>query len=380
MPHTILAVDDEPAGLRAVQRTLAESCRVLTAASGAAACAVLAAEPVALMVVDQRMPDMLGTQLLARTAASHPDIVRLLLTGYTEIDTLVDAINAGHVYHYLTKPWEPAQLRLAVYRGLEHFEAEMERQRLLRELRQACSRLQREAEQKGRLLTLAAHELGTPLHVLVNSLDLLAGCELPADACRWIATARRNSDWLGRGLAQMMAGGRWQQRLLPLRPRPTDVDALLAGMCARLEAAALAAQRRLTIEYRCCDDLPLTDVDAVWFERAVTNLMSNAVRFTADGGAIQVCIRAEASELSVAVADSGVGIDADHLDEMFEPFSAAGGDVLLHTSGGLGFGARGLGLGLAIARAVAEQHGGSLTAFSEKGQGSCFKLSVPLHP
>ncbi|MBI3783198.1 MAG: hybrid sensor histidine kinase/response regulator [Deltaproteobacteria bacterium] len=378
MSRAVLAVDDEPASLRAVQRALADSCRVLSASSGSAAWEVLATQPVALMVVDQRMPDMLGTQLLARTAATYPDVVRLLLTGYAEVDTLIDAINAGHVYHYLTKPWEPAELRLAVGRGLERYEATLERHRLLGELTNACQRLEREAEQKGRLLTLAAHELGTPLHVLMNSLDLLSAGGIAPAAWPWLQTARRNAAWLGRGLAQMMTAGGWRQRPLPLRGKDTDLRCLLASVCARFAQASVDGGRRLRFDVRIAAAPAAIWIDPLWIERAVANLLSNAVRFTPDDGAIRVRTAVTPEHVEVAVSDSGIGIDAAHLDQVFEPFSAATGDVLLHTSGELAFGARGLGLGLAIARSVADQHGGTLTVTSQLGAGSCFTLRLPL--
>ena len=92
--YVLLVVDDEPASVRAIVRALAEDYQVLTARGGREALAVLAAQPVAMMIVDQRMPDMPGTELLARSAQEHPDMIRVLLTGYTAVETLVDAINA----------------------------------------------------------------------------------------------------------------------------------------------------------------------------------------------------------------------------------------------------------------------------------------------
>src|SRR5262250_203383 len=138
---TVLAVDDEPASRRAIARALAEDCQVLTAGGPAQGLAILAARPVAMLIADQRMPDMPGTELLAASARQHPDVIRVLLTGYTDVETLVDAINAGHVYSYLTKPWEPRELRLLVRRGLERHAAEAERRRLLAELEDTCNRL-----------------------------------------------------------------------------------------------------------------------------------------------------------------------------------------------------------------------------------------------
>src|SRR5262249_42577422 len=193
---TVLAVDDEPASLRAIARALAEDCQVLTAGGGAQGLAILAAQPVAMLIADQRMPDMTGTELLAASAWQHPDVIRILLTGYTDVETLVDAINAGHVYCYLTKPWEPRELRLLVLGGWHRHAAVGERRRLLDELGTTCNRLQREVEQKTRMLAVAAHELGTPLHVLSNALDLMSIAGDSPTAAEWLDTAQRSAAWL----------------------------------------------------------------------------------------------------------------------------------------------------------------------------------------
>src|SRR5215469_13762107 len=109
--HTVLAVDDEPANQRAVRRALSDDCRVLTAGSGAEALALMAREPVALVIADHRMPGMSGGEFLAETVDHYPEVIRIVLTGYPEVDTLLDAINRAHVYHFLGKPWDVRELR-----------------------------------------------------------------------------------------------------------------------------------------------------------------------------------------------------------------------------------------------------------------------------
>jgi two-component system sensor histidine kinase/response regulator len=372
---TVLIVDDEPASLRAVQRALADDCDVMAANGAQQALAALAGVPVAMLIADQRMPGMLGTELLASCAVQAPEVIRILLTGYTDIETLVEAINAGHVYAYLTKPWEPSELRLVVRRGLEHHAVEAERRRLVRALEQSCERNRREAAQKTRLLAVAAHELGTPLHVLANALELLAATALPPEAGEWLDAARRSATWLGRGLAQLSRGARSQPERLQLRCRLVDIGRLLRDLVASFAAALAARKLRLGVDVPA--EGPLLDVDPVWLRRALANVLSNAIRFTPDGGQLRLTVRAEAATLTIAVADTGIGIEPGVLEEIFEPFSEAGGDLLLHTSGGLEFGSRGLGLGLAIAKAVLEQHGGCITVDSRPGGGSCFTCVLP---
>src|SRR6185369_8772672 len=134
----VLAVDDEPVNQRAIRRTLSEDCRVLTAGGGAEALELMARHPVALVIADQRMPGMSGAELLAEIVERHPNVIRIVLTGYTDVDTLLDTINRGHIYHFLSKPWDARELRQVVRRGLDRFNANAERGRLLAELQATC--------------------------------------------------------------------------------------------------------------------------------------------------------------------------------------------------------------------------------------------------
>lgn len=122
MSYKILIVDDEPANLRTLARLFRDQYHVLTAGSGTEALELLDQHDVALLITDQRMPGMTGIQLLKNTVSLRPRMVRMILTGYTDIEALVEAINCGHVYRYVTKPWNNDELRLTVKRALEHFE------------------------------------------------------------------------------------------------------------------------------------------------------------------------------------------------------------------------------------------------------------------
>jgi signal transduction histidine kinase len=374
--HAVLAVDDEPANQRAVRRALSDDCRVLTAGSGGEALALMEREPIALVISDQRMPGMSGGAFLAETMQRHPAVIRIVLTGYPDMDTLLEAINRNHVYHWLGKPWDARELRLVVRRGLERFAAMAERTQLLEELRLSCVRAQREAEQKSRLLTLAAHELGTPLHILVNAMELLRAAELPDGAAAWIDSAERATAWLMRAVGQLHDAARLRERRVAVCPQAVPVEALVATAVTEIRRAAAAR----ILDIAAGDSVPRLAVwaDPYWLRQALDGLLSNAVRFTPDGGRVRVTARAEDGWGVLAVSDTGMGIAAEHLGEVFEPFSAAGGDPLLHGSGRLAFGARGLGLGLAMVKAIATAHGGTVAVESAPEQGSRFVLRLPL--
>jgi DNA-binding NtrC family response regulator len=130
MSYKILIVDDEPANLRALERLFRQHYEVLTANSGAEALEILGHHDVALLITDQRMPGMTGIELLKRTMSLRPRMVRMILTGYTDVEALVEAINCGEVYRYVTKPWSNEELRVTVKRALEHFVTNKKRHEL----------------------------------------------------------------------------------------------------------------------------------------------------------------------------------------------------------------------------------------------------------
>ncbi|HZI20403.1 MAG TPA: HD domain-containing phosphohydrolase [Pyrinomonadaceae bacterium] len=123
MAYKIMVVDDEPANLRLLERLFRRDYQVVAASSGAEALRLLEQHDVALLITDQRMPGMTGIELLGHAARLRPHMVRIILTGYTDVEALVEAINCGQVYRYLTKPWNNEDLRLTAARALEHYEA-----------------------------------------------------------------------------------------------------------------------------------------------------------------------------------------------------------------------------------------------------------------
>ena len=142
MDYKIMIVDDEPANLRLLERLFRQDYKVITAGSGEEALELLAQHDTALLITDQRMPNMSGLELLKQTAELRPHMVRMILTGYTDVGTLVEALNSGLVYQYLTKPWSNEELRLTVTRALEHYESVRARHELEMRNRRLVARLE----------------------------------------------------------------------------------------------------------------------------------------------------------------------------------------------------------------------------------------------
>jgi putative two-component system response regulator len=141
MTYKLMIVDDEQANLRLLERLFRRDYQVVTADSGAEALRLLAQHDVALLITDQRMPGMTGIELLKEAAVMRPQMVRIILTGYTDVGALVDAINCGQVYKYITKPWNNDELRLTVTRALEFYEANKARHELVHANQRLSARL-----------------------------------------------------------------------------------------------------------------------------------------------------------------------------------------------------------------------------------------------
>jgi response regulator RpfG family c-di-GMP phosphodiesterase len=131
--HTILCVDDEINILNALKRLLRrEDYTLLTASSGNEGLEMLAVNDVHLVLSDQRMPGMSGTEFLAEIKEKYPDIIRIILTGYTEVDTITESINRGHIYKFFLKPWNDENLKLEIRKALDQYDLIKANERLTR--------------------------------------------------------------------------------------------------------------------------------------------------------------------------------------------------------------------------------------------------------
>ncbi|HAZ43236.1 MAG TPA: adenylate cyclase [Cyanobacteria bacterium UBA11369] len=171
----ILVVDDEPDNLDLLYRTFYREYQVLRATSGPAALEILANQKdIAVIISDQRMPQMSGTEFLSLTATQYPDIIRIILTGYTDVEDLVEAINSGKVFKYVTKPWEAEELRGVVQQALDTHNV------LRARTRELCRTLRQES-----LLNTVTNTIRsrTDYREILQTIANTVGHMLEADAC-----------------------------------------------------------------------------------------------------------------------------------------------------------------------------------------------------
>ncbi|NUN64305.1 response regulator [Pseudanabaena biceps] len=163
----LLVVDDEQDNLDLLYRTFRREFNVFRADSGFKALEILANEgEMAAIISDQRMPEMKGTEFLSRTVSDFPDTMRIVLTGYTDITDLIDAINSGQVHKYITKPWEPEQLKQIISEAAQSYDL----------LKQRSEELRRSQAQNGLLSVIVT---------IAQKSNQLADCVMPLASAFW---------------------------------------------------------------------------------------------------------------------------------------------------------------------------------------------------
>lgn len=186
--RTLLLVDDEENILRSLRRLFRrEGYQILTALSGAEGLELLGQHAVGVIVSDQRMPEMTGSEFLQRVKERYPETVRIILSGYTDLESVTESINIGAVYKFLTKPWEDDLLVRNVNEAFRIYELNEENQRLTTELQLANQELERRVEEKTRALQFNLQAL----RISQDILEELPIAVLGIDAGQAIVINRR---------------------------------------------------------------------------------------------------------------------------------------------------------------------------------------------
>lgn len=355
-PGDILVVDDF-ADARALYEALLleDGHRVRTAASGQRALDEVAAREPDLVLLDVSMPTMDGHEVLRRLRAlsgGGPAVV-MLTAAAREAQAIERGLRAG-ADAYLTKPIDARELCARVRGALEVHR--------LRRMLEAHRRDQ---------IAMLVHDLRHPLGSLRLVAELLEGDDLStADRASAIETIRRMCEDMARLVDGMLAASRLEAGVFAVERKRTRVGAVIGPTLNVFRP--LATRRRVVIDWCGADDLPI-DADEPKLRQAVDNLVANALKFVRKGGKVRIDASIEdatsrAPVVVLQVSDDGPGVPPEERALIFDRYR----------QGARGRSAGGAGLGLAIARGIAEAHGGGIEVVDSPLGGAAFRLRVPM--
>jgi len=375
----ILLVDDELENLDVLAALLEERWQVLTAPGGEEALAVLREHgPVDLIIADQRMPGMTGVELLQRVADEHPDIVRIVLTAYGDLEPMVDAINYGAVYRFLFKPFDPLEIRSIVADSMKVRASAMALRKVVEALEErrgqldtALSRLWETQEQLlvaerkaalGSVTSGIVHELrnlSTSLAYLTDRIQKTSRHPVLIEVAK---RTRVNLSSLLELLEQIrdFASSSSVEMVRKFVPAYSFFGATVELFS--MEDVASKCPVRIQVD----PETRRLNIDPSRLRQALIALLRNAAMASEADLPVVVSVRPglEPASLLIEVQDLGTGMDENTLGRAREPFFS-------------GFDPPGMGLGLEIAGLTAEAHGGRLELASTPGKGTRATIWLP---
>ncbi|HEY0320963.1 MAG TPA: response regulator [Pyrinomonadaceae bacterium] len=404
----ILVVDDEECIRTLFKAYLSERYTCFAAANSEEALTLLCEQPFALVISDMIMPGLSGVELLREITSRYPDTAVIMVSGIDRPQRVLDAMRLG-AYDYLVKPCDLDVLEMCVERALErrallrkahYYKQDLERHNEeLTRSKAELERLQLQIVQSEKMASLGqlaagvAHELNNPAGFIFGNMELLQECEqglqrlldfyerapLPAEACTQAERIKKEIDYentmadLHSILADCREGAvrirdvvqnlRTFSRLDEAEFKKVDIHEGIESTIRLLSHYYSADHITLERDYA---ELPQVDCYAGQLNQVWMNLLVNAAHAVKDGGIVSVKTEVDGQSVVVIIKDSGCGIPAEYLKKIFDPF---------FTTKPVG---EGTGLGLSVTYSIIERHKGSISVESLAGQGTAFRVEIPV--
>lgn len=346
--HTILCVDDEIDNVDALERLFRKKYSVLKATSGEQALQILDQNPgVSLIITDQRMPEMTGVEFLEKTVENFPEIVRILLTGYTDLESVIAAVNKGQIFRYITKPWDPVDLLNTVDHAVDRYVIGQELKQKNKELEKAFKELQSLDSAKNNFMILINHELKTPLTSILNFLALLNETKLSEDQQLYVDRVQQNAERLKALVEDVLLLVRAELNQLHIEVKKLRPSSFLTDLKLETKESLMKKNQSIKENFEACE----VSADSRLIGQVMDRLVNNATKFGKEKSEIHISGQKTGDRYRLSVTNKGSVIAADVIDKIFKPFFIDE-NVMNHS--------KGLGLGLSVAQAILKKHGSGL--------------------
>jgi signal transduction histidine kinase len=383
--HTVLVVDDDPRIRSSVRRALrSEPYDLLLADSGQQALKMMTDRAVQVVVSDMGMPEMGGIELLVEVAERSPDAICMVLSGQSDTDIILEAINSGKIYQYILKPWDNDHLKIVIRQALDLWALRQERESLMYALQTYNRHLEELIAQRtrqmlaverqadiGRYASQIVHNLSNPLNAISGSLELLAtyvdGNQLDRKKLERILTIGQDA---ASDLREMIVGilnhAGETERTSMIR---MDVNPLIEKEIAFFDMIP-------GFKYKIDKQLLLDPLvgrirgNPIQIKQILDNLIKNALDAMEDAPVKQLTVQttAEKDWVVLRIKDTGHGITPEHIERIFAA------DFTTKPVG------KGTGLGLASVKTMMAAYSGTIQVASEVNKGTTFTLRFPALP
>ena len=387
--YNLLIIDDEVEITKSIARQFRGKYKVFSATSAKEGLAIMEKEHIQVVLADQRMPEMTGADFFNIIKVKYPYALKLLLTGYSDIEAVIGAINEGQVFRYITKPWIPDELEAIVKEAFEKYELITNRRVLMSSLKDANQLLEDKVkirtaeleiinqrlielnEEKNRYVGMVAHDLRSPIgnaeafsNLLLEDFDILP----KEEQLRYIGIINKSCSFSLNLIHDFLDVSKIEAGIFDLNLSMHNYISFVHDTVKQNEMLAKNKFQEIQIQSDI-QELQLS-FDKNKFEQVLTNLLGNAMKYSLPSTRIKILISLSENELITSFIDEGQGIPPNELATIFHPFQTTSMQSTTNE--------KSTGLGLAIVKKIIESHKGTISVESEVGKGSVFTFRIPI--
>ncbi|TKC10649.1 hybrid sensor histidine kinase/response regulator [Pedobacter polaris] len=349
----ILYIDDEENNLQAFKASFRRQYEIYTAISAAEGLKIIQNVDIQVIIADQKMPNTTGVEFFKSITETFPDPIRILLTGYTDIEVLADAINHGDIYRYITKPWNDLELHNSIKNAYDAYKAKID-------LRNKIAELEKTNDELNRFIYSISHELRAPLVSVIGIVGLVKMEGLYNSSGEYwslIETCSSKLDYYIQKTLQY-----YKNNKTTADHTPVDFKKLVAEL---IEVYAYT-DRETQFTVNVNQPTPFIG-DLFRIEVILGNLISNAIKYqkiTELNKKVNIDVEVNKEAVQISISDNGMGILNEHLEKIFTQFFKS----KIH---------HGSGLGLFIVKEALNKIGGRIAVSSDLDHGTTFKITIP---
>lgn len=387
--HSLLIIDDEPDVIKALTRLFRREYNVFSSTDAEEGLEIMEKEKIQVIISDQRMPGITGVEFFSKIKVKYPDAVKLILTGYSDIEAVKDAINKGQVFRYVTKPWDPYELENIIKEAFDKSDLIAKNRELMISLQEANENLEakvkertRELEslniklselnlEKNKYIGMVTHDLRSPIGTAQSFSSLLLDdyYETPSEKhIEYLGIINDRCNFSLDLIDNFLNVSKIESGVFDLKL--TEQDYMSFVYNSLIQDKILSEKKSQEIVINSSVDKLVFVFDINKIHQALSNIVSNAIKYSMPGTKITIDIELNENEVITRVKDQGQGIPENELPDIFKPFKTTSVKSTANE--------KSTGLGLAIVKKIIEAHNGHIEVQSKVGEGTTFVYTLPL--
>ncbi len=349
----VLYIDDEENNLQAFKASFRRQYEIYTAISAAEGLKILQSVDIQVIIADQKMPNTTGVEFFKSIVDTYPDPIRILLTGYTDIEALADAINHGDIYRYITKPWNDLELHNSIKNAYDAYKAKID-------LRNKIAELEKTNDELNRFIYSISHELRAPLVSVIGIVNLVKMEGLYDTSGEYWGLVETCSNKLDYYIQKTLQYYKNNKTLTD----HTEVD--FKQLIKELVDVYAYTDKETQFTLNIDQQVPFKG-DLFRIEVILGNLISNAIKYQKINELnkkVNIDVEVNKDLAHISISDNGMGILNEHLEKIFTQFFKS----KVH---------HGSGLGLFIVKEALNKIDGRIAVSSDIDHGTTFKITLP---